>query len=502
MSPPNPTLSANPATFRDALTIPGGRGAVKLGAVLADFQRADFAAMDRGFLALAAGRRPDVGRFWLERTKGASKDSDLAAMLLWLLAFSPRSLSCQVGAADADQADELRKAAKGILRLNPWLGDHVEVQAGAILNPKTDSRADIIAADVTGSHGARPDLLILNELSHVGKQEFAETLLDNASKVPHGLVCIATNAGFVPSWQWDWRENARTSDRWHFSAFKQAAPWLDQEEIAEAKRRNSPSRFKRLWQGEWVAGSGDALEPEDLEAAITMDGPLTGPVRGMSFYGGLDLSVSRHHSSLVVVGLTRERVRLASVQSWKPGLLGLIGLGGGKKIDLAKVQEAVVATHRKFHLVKLAYDPFQAALLAQNCVKLGVPMEETPFTGSNISHMATVLLERFSSRQIDLYRDEQLLSDLGRLRLVDKGFGGYKLESPQTKASGHGDRATGLVLALRVAALFPRYGGWEAGDLRSGGGLARRMPRGVFADRDDGPADKYGARPAPLDFLN
>ena len=155
--------SSTPETFRRVLRIPAARGVALLADVMADFQARDFAVLDPAFMALAAGTQPPVGRFWLEGTKGTgSKDSDLAVMLLWLLALSPRAVSCQVGAADQDQADELRKAAKAILRLNQWLGSAVEIQAVVLVNRKTDSRCDIIAADVAGSHGARPDLLILN----------------------------------------------------------------------------------------------------------------------------------------------------------------------------------------------------------------------------------------------------------------------------------------------------------------------------------------------------
>ncbi len=195
------------------------------------------------------------------------KDSDLAVALLWLLVFAPRCLLCQVGAADQDQAAELRKAAKDIARLNPWLDKGVVIEQWRIRNPRTDSQAEIIASDVAGSHGARPDVLILNELSHICRREFAENLLDNAAKVPHGLVCIATNAGYVPSWQFDWREDARTSLRWSFHKVDRPAPWLDPAEIEEAKRRNSSSRYARLWEGVWSADGGDALDRAILPRA-------------------------------------------------------------------------------------------------------------------------------------------------------------------------------------------------------------------------------------------
>jgi hypothetical protein len=85
----------DPAAFRDALILPSAHGSKRLGSILADFQRRDFASLDKAFLALRNGQQPVPNRFWLERTKGASKDTDLAVMLLWLLAFANLPLVCQ-----------------------------------------------------------------------------------------------------------------------------------------------------------------------------------------------------------------------------------------------------------------------------------------------------------------------------------------------------------------------------------------------------------------------
>jgi hypothetical protein len=248
----------SPQEFRDNLIIQGARGPARFGDVIADFQIRDYEHLDRAFLALVAGEQPNPSRFLLERTKGASKDSDISVELLWLLAFCPRPLTIQLGAADGEQADEMRKIMKGIVRLNPWLAERIEIQSGVILNPRTDSRCDVLTADVASSHGARPDLLVINELSHIQKQEFAENLMDNAAKVPLGLVVIATNAGHLMTWQDEWRKTALSSERWYCSQYTQPAPWLLPAEIEEAKRRNSANRFARLWQGEWVPDSGSA----------------------------------------------------------------------------------------------------------------------------------------------------------------------------------------------------------------------------------------------------
>jgi hypothetical protein len=482
-------FAADPEAFRADLVIPAAGGPERFGACMADFQAKDFRALDPSFIALRDGGRPPVGRFWLERTKGASKDSDLATLVLWLLAFSKRSLTIQIGAADKDQADEMRKAAKAVLRLNPWLAALVEVQSWSIRNPRTDSAAEIIPADVVGSHGARPDLLILNELSHIAKQEFAANLMDNAAKVPAGVVVIATNAGFDPSWQIQWREAARTSSRWYFSAVSDPAPWLDPAEIDEAERRNSPSRFARLWGGIWVSGGGDALEPADVQAAVRADlGPMVGTEPGWLFVAGLDLGVKQDRAALCILGkhvghaeLAAEqpearqrapvtaalvdlgildaapepepvyntvpgtsRLRLAWIQSWAPG--------PGGQVDLSAVENAVLAAHNRFNLAAVNYDPHQCALLAQRATAAGVPMVETSFTGSNLDAMASGLLEVFKAREVDLYLDPALVADLGKLRIVERSFG-YKLEAPRD-ATGHADRATALTLAVLGARRF------------------------------------------------
>lgn len=81
-------LQQSPESFRQRLLIPSAHGAKVLAEIAADFQTKDFAVLDRSFLAVSQGRKPDPGRIWIERTKGCSKDGDLSAMLLWLSALS------------------------------------------------------------------------------------------------------------------------------------------------------------------------------------------------------------------------------------------------------------------------------------------------------------------------------------------------------------------------------------------------------------------------------
>lgn len=437
-------VAANPATFQDAI----------YGDALADFQRERFAAINPALISVRNGEKPDPAKHWWESVKGNSKTTDLSCVILWLLAFGHRPLLIQAGAADSDQAAEVKKAATDILRLNGWLGEVVQVLTDRIVCARTESTCEILPADVSGSHGARPDVLILDEVVHVQKTEFLENLLDNASKIPNALTIVATNAGFTGTWAWKLRELARTSRRWHFHQRTQPAPWADQAEMEEARVRNTPTRYARLWQGVWSSSSGDAIDPNDVAACVTMPAAMDKPDSQFVYVGGLDLGIRHDHSAFVLLGIHRQnrRRRLALVRRWAPD-------AKTGKVDLTKVQAAVKDACDLFAPRSVNFDPYQAELMAVQLRKAGCRMVETPFTGQNLNAMASEFIENFTSRNIDLYSDGGLIRDIGRLCVVEKSFG-YKLESVRD-ADGHADSAIALALALLGAASVPPGGAFE-----------------------------------------
>jgi phage terminase large subunit-like protein len=441
--------AGDPMAFFRALIIPAARGKAPFAEVMADFQRERFEALAPSLLALAHGKEPPIGRFWLEGTKGCSKDGDLAAVVIWLVAFSGSPLRIQVAAADEDQAKELKTAAQKLLRLNTWLNKRVEVQTSLIVckGPKGEltSNAEIIAADVAGSHGATPDLLILNELSHVAKWEFVENLMDNASKVPRGVVIVATNAGYVNTPAYKWREIAQQSDRWFFHQFAKPAPWISAAEMEEARKRNSQERYLRLWFGIWASGTGDAIDAEDVKACTTQAGPLTNAGNELCRWmcvAGLDLGVKHDHSALVVLAVRYgvPRVRLAWCTAWKPPK--------GGQVNLQAVEDTCRMVARKFELRKLLFDPSQALHMAQRLKRKGIHTEEVTFTPANLDQMATSLMSAFRTRVLDLYPCA-LQEDVMRLTIEEKAYG--QRLSAVSDSSGHADLATAFAIALPAA---------------------------------------------------
>ncbi len=439
-------FKADPMAFFASIVVESAHGPQLLGDIWAPFQVEWFQAVTPSLLAIERGERPPIGRFFVERTKGGSKDSDIALAILHLLAFTQRPLAIQIGAGDKDQADEPREILAGILRLNPWLKGHIEIQNWKVLCKRTESECEITAADAPGAHGARPDVVFLNELSHIPdhKEEFALTLLDNASKRPRGLVLCATNAGFLGKWQYRLREMARSSERWHFSALSEPVPWMDPRELVEAKQRMSTARYMRLYHGRWATGAGDALDPEDI--AICTSEKLSrmfGDEAGFCFNAGLDLGISNDHAALVVVGTDgrSQRLQLASCESWAPGPSG--------QINLEQVELAVLDAAWRYNLLNVAYDPYQCIHLAQRLQRRGVNMVQVNFTGKNLDAMASLLLQVVRNHMITLYNDAELIRDLGKLMIVEKSYG-YRLQAPSDK-SGHADRAQALTLALLPA---------------------------------------------------
>jgi hypothetical protein len=481
-------LQSVPDAFQSDIHLPTGSGSRRFGDCMADFQRERFALVNPSLVAITKHEPPPVPRVWDERTKGASKDSDWAVNLLWLLAFSRRALRIQIGAYDQSQADEIRLIVKGILRaegpVNRFLSQVIEVHSDKIVNKRTDSACEILTTDKLGSHGARPDVVLINELTHQKDKGFAETLLDNLDKMPLGLGIIATNSGHDPSWQLEWKRTFAQSSRWTVLEYNRPAPWVSEEALAESAKRNSAGRFARLWKGQWVSDTGDALDSTDLDACFTRQGPMDGSEPGYVFVGGLDIGLKKHATGFVVCGkhvgwleekpqpapklTTRDqamielgiteppvvepdtiyhepthRVRLAHTRVWKPA--------PGKRVSLEAVRTAILRAHERFRLAGVVLDPYQGEHLAELLQRDGVPVMLTPQTTASLQDQATALVEAFQQRTIELYEDEDLRADLRALRIKDTGTR-VRLLSPESSNDGagtaHGDLAAALSFIL------------------------------------------------------
>ncbi|HUE71002.1 MAG TPA: terminase large subunit [Pirellulaceae bacterium] len=453
--------AGNPMAFFAALLLRIGGELRPFGDCWADFQREWLEGVAPSLLSLARGEKPHQARFWIEATKGAAKSLALAMMVLWLLAFAAVPQTIQIAAADQDQAAEIIKWIRLLLHFNPWLGSRIEVTNWKIVCEATSSEAEILAADVAGSHGARPNLLIIDEIHAVTKWEFVENLLDNASKVD-GVVLIATNAGMVDSQPHKLREMAVASPRWTVWILARPAPWLSDEELAEARARNRGERFNRLFGGIWSHGTGEALNSADVTACTIAAARPHLCRLSQAYIGAVDLARTRDHAAFAVLGIDaavwsdplREdepppRVSLARCNSWNPKSYA------DGRIPLDEIRRTILETDKELGgLDAVLFDTWQAVLMAEQLSAAGLRCVDWVFNTANLDVMARDLIEAFQSRWIRLFPCPELERDLYKLNLVERPQG-FRLDAKRD-ASGHADRAFALAIALPTALAWSR----------------------------------------------
>jgi hypothetical protein len=308
----------------------------------------------------------------------------------------------------------------------------------------------ILTTEHLSSQGSRPDLVWINELSHISSQAFAETMMDNCDKCPWAVAIIATNAGEIGTWQEKWMQQARESDRWHYSELNKPAPWINQADLEESRRRNPLHRFNRLWRGVWSSGTGEGIDPADIAACKVLTKPE--PWCGHRFYfGGIDLGLKRDRSAVTVLAADSATgtVSVAASISWRPE-----DFGG--EIDLTVVQKSILVLNEAYRVWQWAFDPWQASLLATQLRQLGVTIKERPFVPREKDTLARAILEIFRFRLLRMYPDDELERDLLRLR-IREGPVGFRLDAVRD-SSGHADKAVSLAIALPEALYIARNG--------------------------------------------
>jgi hypothetical protein len=438
----------DPMPFWLDLDIMTPGGLRRFGDIAHDYQLEWLQSLAPSVLAVAKGEMPPTRVFLFVGTKGAGKDFILAIALAWLIVFAPHGLLIQVGAGDFDQASEYIKWAKELIRHNDVIAPRHEVQASRTINADTGTIAECLTRDSKGSHGARPSICALNELTNVSDEEFAQTLLDNAAKMPGGIVILMSNAGVIDSWQHRWIQYYRNSPRCKFHEYNQPAPHLDAADVADAEFRNPTGRFRRLYWGEFNSDSGDFLTAEYLNAAFRPDlrrrtqrDPEAAFVAIAS-----DLGYANDLSAAAVVSWhpTDGMIYLYELLSWKPE--------PGQEVSLTEVSNAIIELALRYRADEVRTDVWQARGLIEQLSSLGIPVVEAKNSGAEATRLARTALGAFRERRIALFMDDGLRMDLERMTIQDRPAG-IVVSAPRTK-EGHSDRGYALLYGIYSCALF------------------------------------------------
>ncbi|MEW4564241.1 terminase large subunit [Bremerella sp. JC770] len=482
---------------RDGMSMP-------LADALEDWQRADFEALDLSWIRVCGGPSQGPQGAWLERPRGHSKTSDIAAQVAYALLASPMPIRGIAAAASKDQARILRDSVLKLKRLNPELLGILTVNLYAIKNDQTGSELQILSADADTSFGAQPDFVIADEVSHwpdLEGQSLWGSLFSASAKNAHCLLLAITNAGSTDSWQYATREGLRLESSWYFHSLDGIqASWLDEQRLEQQERLLPPILYRRYWRNEWTGSSQTAFTPEQIAQALeagkseflglpSVDQAATSIGRGMVFFGALDLGVRQDFSALAIVSkhvgyqefiekpvaLSRiqqalidlgeieppepeyeqegeegtGKLRLVHLQIWRPSQ--------GVHVDLTAVERAILEAHSKFNLSALWSDPSQAEFLGQRLRKAGVPFESRDQTINSLHDQAITTLGSFRDGEVELPELEELpalLEDLERAQIEARQTK-VRLRSPRIAGEGHGDALTSFSIAVTAAKFSP-----------------------------------------------
>lgn len=452
--------------FAKGLKIPSAQGPQRLDDCIAPFQEVAFRKLASSLKAVRDGIMPEWKRAWIERTKKASKDADLAIILVWLVLFARRPLLIQVCAANQKQAAIVKRRIEALLYYNPWLEEKIQIQQNKIYGP---NRLAVVVIEATGSpggaQGETPDLLILNELVHVDRWSVMEAHFNNADGVPRGMVIVSTNAGVKGSKAEVWRKMAFADRKRWFVQVQIGAPWIEKADMEDAKNRDPiGAEYARLWEGRWISGIGDAVGDATLDSCFRLDGPILEAEDGWTYLAGLDLGINHDHSGVAVVGVNAnlQRLRVVYFEAWEPTLENDKGI---KEVDIEAVERGCRWVQRTFRPTWYGYDPAAGgSFLAQRLRKKGLMMREMTFgSPTNQSAMATAFVIAMKDSRLECYDDQEgrLRRDFGKFNIEHKPPSKYKLVSVSDEY-GHADVGTALVITLPLAIELLGWGGFSS----------------------------------------
>ncbi len=118
-------------------------------------------------------------------------------------------------------------------------------------------------------------------------------------------------------------------------------------------------------------------------------------------------------------------------------------------MQIGEVEAYLVLTAARYNRAKILCDPWQASGMIQRLQAQGVRCEQFPFTATSTGRIGQALHLALRNHLLWLPNDDELLSELGRVRLRETGIGQARLDHD---SGDHDDQA--VALAIIVAELI------------------------------------------------
>jgi phage terminase large subunit-like protein len=392
---------------------------------------------------------------WIEMGRKNGKSELLAGIALILLCADDEEGAEVYGAAtDRDQARKVFDVAARMVNLSPLLSRRLSVRPSAlrIVDERTGSWYEAVAADAAGNLGHNPSGVVFDELLTQRSGDLWDALRTASGTRDQPLMVAATTAGndpdsFAASQHAEMvriqddperaphvftyvRNTPVDADPWDERSWFHANPALGQflrvqdlrEEALEA--RNDPSRenaFRQFRLCQWVQQATrfiplPAWDACTGEIAPNPDWPALALEKQRCF-GGLDLSQTTDFTALcwvfprpgpwpVLWRFWLPEARLRSLDAHLGGKASMWARDGwitatpGNVIDYESVYEGIMADVRRFAVVDVTHDPYAGEAVRQELADRGLNELYERRQGYALSHPMHELLRLVNSRQL------------------------------------------------------------------------------------------------------
>lgn len=375
----------------------------------------------------------------ITRPRGASKTTDAAGMSVAFLVSLPSSSQLDWLASDREQGQLAIAAIQGFVARTPYLGGVFDVQTHRVVHRESGSALTVMAADAPSAWGRTPRVAFVDEIAQwaetPGPRRLWEAVSSSIVKRDDGQLVVITTAGAPGHWAHALLRHAAEDDLWTVHEVPGPVPWISKKRLAEQRRRLPESSFRRLHLNEWTEPEDRLTAADDLDAAMTLEGPLA-PVLGVRYVIGLDLGLVRDRTAAALCHRSHDRIVCDRLQVW----------AGSRRqpVDLSEVEGWVAEAAASYGGAEVHVDPFQAALMIQRLRARRVRIAAHQFTAKSNAEMALTLHNLLRERRLDLPVDTDLRDELANVRLRETSPGVYRLDHDEGR---HDDRAVALGLA-------------------------------------------------------
>jgi phage terminase large subunit-like protein len=466
---------------------------------LMDWQRFVYANLF-GFTERA---RPEVRRFrqgtvWVPRGNGKTT---VAAPIALALTFIEEEGGAEgyAAAVTRDQARILFEVAQQMTKRAPRFQKYagVGVSANAIYQERTASRFVPISSDAKALDGLNVQVAVCDEIgSHKTSQVYDVLLTAMSKRLQPMLLSISTatgNNGGIGKLVWDYGVRVLDSiddddrlfaliytpdeldDIWSEETWRKVNPGWGQTVQAEAFRstakqaRNNVAQeaaFKTRHLNIWV-GADEALFSmrawlECRDTSVSLE-----HLEGAECHLGLDLASK---VDLAAIGLAfplqgegdtphyavfaQSFINEAALEEQRnPSYAGWARAGDlivtkGNEIDFGIIEAAVLDLCKRFHVLSVAYDPWNATQLAQRLQEQGVPMVEMRPIMANMSEPTKEFDAAMRAKRVHHAGDGVLTWCIGNVVGQHDVVGNVRPNKPRTRIEAKIDAAVAVIMAL------------------------------------------------------